>query len=514
MEIYVLIDNQPQGPYTPELIRKYLATGQLQPTDLGAYAGRADWKPLSTFVASWGTAPASKAARPGPSAGSPTKSTNRSALWIIAGVSLVLVVAGGGFWLWNSLGKSHSSTVSTAADPSWPNSFAELNTWYAEPPEGQNAAVFFANGFADLRITDADQKSTDLPVVGKGKLPEPGTPLSPQMKASIASFVRANQSAWAEFQKGAKFEQARYPIDLNLGPQTLLPHLTKIKSAAQLAQLQAILSADNNQSQAAADSLLVSLAIAQSLKNEPVLISQLVRVACYAIEAASLQQVMNSVTLSPADLEQLSTALSKAEASEAAGEGFTRSFVGERASQLSLFNLPPDKLREQLQQSMQSSGGDAVEEPSVMMRNLKSQKAFAEETLNHGLELRKQPLPDRLKFGDYFTARAAEAKSDRYYLCQLLLPALGTAAKREAMGLANLRLMQAAVALEQFRQANGGTYPDSLSALVPKYLPSVPTDPIQGGDLHYQKNGGGYELQSTGREPGKPLSFKIVRPPV
>ena len=56
MEIYVLIDNQPQGPYTPAEVRKYLKTGQFQPATLGAYPGSSDWKPLEVMVRSWDAA--------------------------------------------------------------------------------------------------------------------------------------------------------------------------------------------------------------------------------------------------------------------------------------------------------------------------------------------------------------------------------------------------------------------------------------------------------------------------
>lgn len=510
MEVYVLIDNKPQGPYTPELIRQYLASGQLLPTDLGAYPGRTDWKPLALLVRSWNQSSTSNKDGTSPGNARPAKASKRTALITIAIATLVLLAGAVGFFFW----KSHTVTVVTRADPTWPKSFAELNDWYEEPPQGQNAATYFAKGFEMLQITDSDYKSADLPVLGKAALPPPGTPLSPQMKASIAALVRLNDFAWSQLQQGVGFEQARYPIDLNLGSGTLLPHLAKIKRTAQFAQLRAVLSAENGQSHEAADSLVVSLAVAQSVKDEPVLISQLVRVACFAIDTAALQEVLNSVALSSADLEQLSTAFSKAETTDASGEGFTRAFVGERAFDLWFFDLPPEKM-EKFLRDMRADGSDVPRGLSAkqIMRNLKSQRAFAEETSNHALAMRKQPFPERLKVDGYFTSRAAEAKKGKFYMCQVFLPALANVAKREAAGLANLRLAATAIALERFRQANAGSYPDSLAALVPTFLPEVPTDPIKGGEMQYEKKGDGYELQSTGRDRAKPLSFGIVTPP-
>src|ERR1700722_3801953 len=84
MQIYVLIDKQPQGPYTPGDVRKYLQSGQLQPADLGAYAGSSDWQPLQAMMQSWGDA-APGAARRKP------KGSKKAALWL--GVGAIVLVA-------------------------------------------------------------------------------------------------------------------------------------------------------------------------------------------------------------------------------------------------------------------------------------------------------------------------------------------------------------------------------------------------------------------------------------
>jgi hypothetical protein len=296
---------------------------------------------------------------------------------------------------------------------------------------------------------------------------------------------------------------------LNRGSETLLPHLIKIKRAAQFAELKATLSADDHQPEAAADTLLVSLAVAQSLKEEPLLISQLVRDACFAIETSSLQNVVNSVALSSADLGRLSAAFAKAESAEVAGEGFTRAFVGERASSLTFCDLPPDKLKDMLKSE------DLPRDLATkdMAQNPKAQRAFAEESLNHALSMRKEPFPERLKVDEYFVARASLAKNKGFYLCQMLLSGFGKVTKREAAGLANLRLAQTAIALEQFRQAHAGSYPDSLAALVPTFLRAIPADPFKGQPMHYDKNADGYNLRSTSQDAARPLFIKVVLAP-
>jgi hypothetical protein len=505
MEIYVLINNQPQGPYTRELVHKYLKSGALKATDLAAYAGSSDWKPLSTMVQSWSGASTKRAAPSGVAPSTRRKLT----VAIVAGTGAVLVAAGAVFWLGN---RKSTRSVAGTSSRNFPKSLAELNDWYVEPPAGQNAATFYVKGLDALEVSQVDQNSTDLPVLGRGSMPELGQPISPRAKAAITALVQKNEAAWKSLQEGAGFEQARYPMDLNLGADTLLPHLAKIKRAAQFTQLRAILAADNKQPQEAVDSILLSLAVAQSLKNEPVLISQLVRVAANAIDVVSLEYTLNSVALSPADLERLSAAFAKAESENSEGTAFTRALVAERVSAIAFLDLPPEKMEAQLGRNENVNDGSPKIPVSRMIKDLKSQRAFFAETFDHALGMRSEAFPQRLKQDEYITSRIGEAKARELFLCQTWLAGLGKVTAREARGLSNLRLAQAAIALERFRQESGA-YPDSLGALVPKFLPQVPQDPTNGAKIHYQKSGAGYEVTSTAINAPRPASIKVINPP-
>jgi hypothetical protein len=298
---------------------------------------------------------------------------------------------------------------------------------------------------------------------------------------------------------------------------TPLPHINKVKQGVQLGELQAWQFAEDKQPQAAVNALLASLACAQSLKFEPVLVSQLVRASSLAIEKEALERVINSLALAAPDLERLATAFAKAESEEAAGAPFTRASVGERVLTLSNLDLPPEQLSALLTKNStpgESAPGNvqaaAVKE---LTRDIKPQRAFAEETFNHALVLRKQPLPERLKADEYFVARVAAANTNHFMLIQLFLPALGRQTSREATGLAQLRLAQAAIALERYRLANGGHYPATLDELTPSCIAAVPRDPFDGQPLRYNRSGAGYELNSVGADSAKPIKFTVVNAP-
>lgn len=522
MEIYVLIDNQPQGPYSLEQVRQYLSSGQLRPDNMAAYAGSSDWKPLSTLLPSFESQVTGKGTRFVPGSVPVMQQVRRKiklGLPITIGV-VVLLVAAGGYAYWKWFGNSGPEVkVVTPAEPGIPNTLADLNAWYVEPPKEQNAATFYSQGFDAMQITDADRGSQDLPSVGAGVWPELGSPMPLKTKAAIAGLAQRNKAVWQPFEQASKLEQARYPIDLSQGSATLLPHLPKVKQGVQLASLTALLLADTKRARPASDYLLISLACAQSLKSEPLMISQLVRVSCLGIITTNFELIVNSVGLPASDLERLAAAFGKAEAEESTGTPFTRACAGERAMNLTTFDLPTDKIAELIRNA---TGGAAPSETGRIgqnlaikhiMRNRKSQRAFAEETFNRSLVMRKEPFPDRLKADEYITSRVAEAKSNQFQFYLTLTPALEKTASREAGGLARLRLVQTAIALERFRIKNNNSYPSTLDELAPAYLPAPPQDPFNGKALHYNRNGDGYELNSIGAEPSNPITFKMVKPP-
>ena len=152
-----------------------------------------------------------------------------------------------------------------------PRTRQELNTSYAEPPRGQNAATFFAEGLEGLRFENV----SSLPLLGKGKLPPFGVSLSGPIKSGIAALLNANREALLRFDEGSSYEQSRYPIDLTLGLETVLPHLPNFRRAAQLEELAAILHADEQNAAQASRDLHVAIALGRSLEAEPQLLESL-----------------------------------------------------------------------------------------------------------------------------------------------------------------------------------------------------------------------------------------------
>lgn len=94
-------------------------------------------------------------------------------------------------------------------------------------------------------------------------------------------------------------------------------------------------------------------------------------------------------------------------------------------------------------------------------------------------------------------------RSRRYRLAVTILPALVGQTARVAERQNALDEAVVACALERHRLATGAL-PESLSGLVPAYLPRIPVDLLTGAPLQYQPlPGGAYRLTSPGWKPGK-----------
>jgi hypothetical protein len=406
-----------------------------------------------------------------------------------------------------------------------PETLAELDAWYVEPPAGQNAATFNLRGIEAMQIKGADQIA-NLPVMGKLPSPPPGTPLPPLVKSALAAFVQRNRAAQQFFTQGAQYEQSRYPIDLTQGYDTRLPHLQGIKHGMQMAEMAAILDAENNDEKQAAADVLLTLALARSLKAEPPLISQLVRAAGVSLAVDGLNQVMNRTTLSPESLSGLSKALQNMEDYDARGEGFNRAIACERAAHLDLLENP-DKLVKFLREMNVVRGDEQIHQMVEQLKQsggLKKEQDYFETTFQELLSARKEAFPERLKTAVLIRRRATEATGQGLRLCGWFLDGLGQPVSREASCLANLRLALTAVALEQFRTAHDNRYPATLSELTPNYLDATLMDPFDGQTLRYRKQGAGYVLYSVGPDlkddggerrtaKGGDMVFIVVTPP-
>jgi hypothetical protein len=85
--------------------------------------------------------------------------------------------------------------------------------------------------------------------------------------------------------------------------------------------------------------------------------------------------------------------------------------------------------------------------------------------------------------------------------CALFLPVTGRGLNALTRGQASFDLTRTAAALAAWkadRAAGDESYPETLAALMPQYLPAVPLDPFSDKPFIYERRGAGYLLASVG----------------
>jgi len=416
----------------------------------------------------------------------------------VALLAVIGVIFGRSYLVKSASARPAVATVAGTADD--PKRLDEFNTWYVEPPTGQNAASYFAEGFEVQQNVKLD--GNVLPLFGKAKLPPSGSPIPAPMKSAVSQFVNANVDSLRLYNQAAQYDQSRYAVNLAEGYSALFAHLGKIRVATQLLELSALLHSDEHDGKGAANDARVALALARSLQEEPSMMSQVIRANAISGALAILEQSINRTTFPRESLNDLSQLLLKMEDHDVRGEAFSRAMLWERASALSILEQPQKFLAE-LQSPSPGFKVPPKERVQLIQYLQKSDDLSAEQreynqAFGRFMELRRSPFPTRLKVADYVREEINSAGQKDLLMTAWLLPGLTGTSAREAACIVRLRLGLVAVALEQFRAAHQDHYPSALAELAPAYLSTVPLDPFDGQPLRFHPKGRGYVLYSVG----------------
>jgi hypothetical protein len=383
-----------------------------------------------------------------------------------------------------------------------PVTLAELNAWYAPIPPAENTALIYSEAFT-LPLFNNSSSGSVAPALDNATLPTRGHHFTPENKKDLTVFLEHNQEVLRLLYSVPASGRSRYPIDLNQGFNTPLPQLAKLRTAVQLLTAEAMLHADNGEAELANKALLAAGRAAESLSDEPLLISQLVRMACWSIVEVRLERVVNLIELSEEQLASIQTMLRLAEEQPA----MYRAMVGEQAIGVAFFTTPKgqatffsnrrgpggsaqtDRMKETLSLSLLKVLGIFQKDKSIFMQVMATNVAGA-----------KLPFPERIQRGKQADALVSALAGRLYLFSRIMLPPLSHAFPRDGDLAARLRVAQTALAVERFRHAHNGSLPASLDGLVPTYLEAVPQDPFDGQPLRFKPLSRGYVVYSIGSD--------------
>lgn len=392
----------------------------------------------------------------------------------------------------------------------YPATCVELDDWYAIPESVENAADTVTEAFSHYHKLEETEESELMPLIGKAELPARTEPMAQATKDLIAQHLADNQEALELLHKGAAIEHSRYPIDLSKGFEALMPYLADFRTGARLLKLEAALLAENDKPQLAADSITSILGLARSLSKEPVLISQLVRLACQALAVSALDHVINKTGFTDEQLIELSETLADGEDLSA----MTYTFAGERCAGVSIFKMPAANILQV------ADGGSS--QLSVLAIALYKFAGLADmdaimylDLMNDYMKAIQLPLHERQDAADAIDTKF-ETISKIHIILRMIMPALSRVTTIDIRTIAQLRTAQVGLAIERYRLATG-SLPKTLAELRPTYIDAIPKDPFDGKDLRYKKLETGFVVYSIGEDGkddgGKEKQRKKSSPP-
>lgn len=365
-----------------------------------------------------------------------------------------------------------------------PLSMEELDKWYAKP-EGKNAADIYLEAFNNFTEWDNEKANEKgLPVIGGLRLPPRGEPLPEIMRTAIAEYLAVNKKTLELLHEAGTIGGCRFPVDFD-GSATPLPHLYGARRCTYLLQLAAIQEADSNNPAKAYQYIMDSFILARKLQGEPIIVSNLVSIAMYAITTSSLEKVMNRIELSPDQLKALQEEIEIG----LKNDGSKNALLAERAFNDYIFRMAESGGIHDIFNPAGLVGGRAYILANNSLFFLYSFTGMLKRDEMASLELYSHLIPAADK--PYFKLSTIDDKANNSISEYALLTHdylfRGTKFFRSICRNKAIMITAAtALAVERFR-IEQGRLPDSLDKLVPKYIKTIPLDPFDGGRLRYKK---------------------------
>ncbi len=324
--------------------------------------------------------------------------------------------------------------------------------------------------------------------------PEPQTPAKDVLLA-LSVF----NPVLEELRAASERPYARMPLDYQDGLEqvgSFLPWLAVQKRSAQFLQLRVLAELQAGQGQAALEDEKLALRLIDTSRNQPFLISHLVRLAMTAIAIQPIYEGLVQHQWNDAQLAELEALLARSDYLA----DFQTSMRGERSCAINAF----EKLR--ITRQSVSTGPMGTETNSLWWVPsayfYRNELAFAQ--MYQQIVI---PLVDLTNHTVSVTAlnqseQACKELLNRYWPFTLqalqLFPSVSKSVLRFAMIQTQINLARVACALERYHLAKGD-YPKSLDELSPQFVDKLPHDLINGQPLHYQRTDDGkFILYSVG----------------
>lgn len=366
----------------------------------------------------------------------------------------------------------------------------ELSEFYMGNDPRTDIADLWLQGIRPLETAEFNNVVKDLPVVGSGEepIPAPGQAWS-QLEDVEAVLVQYSDALAFMKQAAEAGPVAHFDLDFNAGFHLLLDHVQAMRSGARVLSLQAHCRAHRGDAAGTLDAIRTGFLLSRALDDEPLLVSQLVQIACGAISLGTLVDVMPYVDFSDQQLQKLQDTIRQVDYRR----NMKRGLMGERALGIMAFRNPGSVLedgeRPKVWVNLLSRNADLLVYLEMMQRTVesfdRSWPDARQEVADINAEFQELVSSGLNSYGHIMTA--------------LLTPAIEATTDAGARAAAHRKIVDVALAVQRY-QFKHGRAPDQLEGLIPEYLPQIPVDPYDGKTLRYLAQDTEVVIYSIGRD--------------
>lgn len=277
-----------------------------------------------------------------------------------------------------------------------------------------------------------------------------------------------------------------------------LDHLERVRAASQLLDLEARVHLHRHNLAAATESLICELRLAETLRAEPLLVSQMVRVAIFHKSLERIYEFLEQGQPQESDLAKLQSVLHEIDFPGS----LTRALQGERAI---IYETCTSDTKSMQQVVGSVPALDWAPQEQLITEMRPGDVSMVLTLLTEAVEASKHPFPkaaDEATLVDarrtqFFSHDSTKLSWNRHVLSQMLLPPLGTMFEKTQGNAARQRELVTRLAVERFRFKRG-KLPETLDVLVPELLKAIPQDPYNGLPLKIAITGDEYSIASSG----------------
>lgn len=403
---------------------------------------------------------------------------------------------------------------------SWASAGIDLPAWYTAFLKGTNAAEpedavgksFRARYGLEGRQSGA---TAAQPATNNPQLPTDAPTLA-EAAAGVLDALAEAEPILEELRAASRRPHSRFNLyyDIDNPPAMLLPHYTVLKRLFQVLQLRVSAELALGRTNEAAEDIQFMFRLTDAIRNEPILIAHLVRLAELQISLQPLAQGLARHQWSEPQLRAFEERLRQFDFLADARLALQGERVFFGGGFIDYIRQSPSRWRLMDIGSVTGEGRDTQYSWQSALLSACPRGWYYLEKVNYSRMFQDYFLPT-IDVAGHRVSPDACRRSDEHLAAMLnnpapvvvlrhqffsgfLLPALTRSAQKFAFGQAGADAAGLACAIERYRLAHG-QFPESLGALVPEFVSQLPRDVINGQPLNYRRTTDGqYLLYSVG----------------